>query len=682
MRLATRVHFILHQSGIMSCLLVWLMCSAAAKAFAFQTLNDTVNKTPVDSAVKKVTPLTVYVTDKLFDKGEYIQADTSMDYYHYYLPGFYHNFKNLGNAGSPGQQMYYHASGKTGFSPGIYFLDSYASDKDRVRYYNTRRPYSSVFFVMGSKEEQVLNVKHTQNIGRPWNFGLNYTNISSTGFYQRQKTRGNNLLFHSHYESKNRRYGNFGNFIYHNTVIEENGGLYADVFFEGEIEDRKDALPVSLQNANNTFRKKSWFFKHYLNFGKREEMYDVKDSITRKVVSPVLRLSHTFSFEKKIFGYRDAHPDSGQYLLLFNYNKSAGPRDTIKDSLNVKIFENTLALTTVDFTDFTGHHYGLKNIYASAFIRRQDIARLTHNDNFDTAFANTIAGANVQYRFLKRFSAGGYADKVLDGFNKDDHYYEGYAEYYYGRTEKDSWWISDHRLRINSFHQIKRPDWIFSNYFSDQLHWRNEFLSSSYSGQSISYSSDKWGIQAGITQNFYKNPVYFSVENRYSTDTVFLSKKIIPVQREDRLTINQAYISKHLRLWKFHLRSAVYFQETDNELIVALPDFITYNSLYFESFMLRKAVYGQLGFDFYYHSLYNASFYSPFLKQFYSQGEKNIGGYPFFDFFINFKIKSVRAFFKLTHINSGYFGNTYYLIPHYPQPDRAYHIGINWRFLD
>lgn len=650
-----------------------------------------------DSAVSPP-PFTFFLTEKSFDKGNYSQVDTLIESYHYYLPGFFHNFRTLGNSGSPGQTMYYNNPKTTGFNTGINFLGVYASKKEEVQYYNTRKPYSKVFFLMGSKEEQILNVKHSQNIGSRLNIGLDYTNISSTGFYQRQKVRGNNFLVHSHFETKNKFYGNFANFIYHKNTVEENGGLYDETIFEEGLEERKDAMEVNLLNASNTYKKKSWYLKQYLNFGKREDVFDAKDSITRKVVSPMVRFSHTFSFEKQIFSFKDVDPDQFKYLLLFSYDRARTPVDTIKDSINVKIFENTFSLSTVDFTALTGKHYGFKNFYAAVFVKHQDIKRLTHNDIFDSTFQNLMAGGEFNFRFLKMFSVGGNAVQVANGLNKGDHYYKGFlefspassmenADFNAGQVRKDS--ISSfgmksftHRVRIESFHQVKHPDWIFAHYFSDQLQWQYDFLNNTYSGQSISYSNEKWKLNVGISQNYFKNPVYFSSADIFSADTIFIATRIIPQQRKGRLTINQAYLSKHFRIWNFHLKTNIYFQETSNEIILPFPEFITYNSFYYENLMLRKSIFGQIGVDFYYHTGYYANAYSPFLKQFYLQSEKLVGNYPFFDFFINIKIKSVRAFFKITHANSGFSGNIYYLIPQYPQPDRAFRFGIDWRFLD
>ena len=72
----------------------------------------------------------------------------------------------------------------------------------------------------------------------------------------------------------------------------------------------------------------------------------------------------------------------------------------------------------------------------------------------------------------------------------------------------------------------------------------------------------------------------------------------------------------------------------------------------------------------------------PATGQFYLQSQNKLGNYPFVDFFLNAKIKSVRVFVKVDHLNSGLMGNNYMITPHYPYNDRMYKIGISWRFWD
>ncbi|MFA5781089.1 MAG: putative porin, partial [Bacteroidales bacterium] len=67
---------------------------------------------------------------------------------------------------------------------------------------------------------------------------------------------------------------------------------------------------------------------------------------------------------------------------------------------------------------------------------------------------------------------------------------------------------------------------------------------------------------------------------------------------------------------------------------------------------------------------------------FYLQNDFKSDNYPFFDFFVNLKIKRARIYLKFDHVNSGLMGYNYYMIPHYPMSDRAFKFGISWMFYD
>jgi hypothetical protein len=116
--------------------------------------------------------------------------------------------------------------------------------------------------------------------------------------------------------------------------------------------------------------------------------------------------------------------------------------------------------------------------------------------------------------------------------------------------------------------------------------------------------------------------------------------------------------------------------------VIRIPNFISENSLYYENDLFKKALRLQVGASLYYTSAYYADAYMPVTDQFYLQDKKKYGNYPFVDVFINARIKTVRIFFKMDHINSGFSGKKYVLTPGYPYPERAFKFGVSWRFFD
>ncbi|MCX6297094.1 MAG: hypothetical protein NTX97_13740 [Bacteroidetes bacterium] len=130
------------------------------------------------------------------------------------------------------------------------------------------------------------------------------------------------------------------------------------------------------------------------------------------------------------------------------------------------------------------------------------------------------------------------------------------------------------------------------------------------------------------------------------------------------------------------MNNSIQYQHVPDSTVIRVPEFILNHSLYYENDLLNNAMSIQIGVSVFLVSNYYADSYMPATAQFYIQDDKKYGNYPFIDFFINAKIKSVRIFFKIDHLNSGWMGNGYVQTPHYPLNDRAFKIGISWRFYD
>ena len=140
-----------------------------------------------------------------------------------------------------------------------------------------------------------------------------------------------------------------------------------------------------------------------------------------------------------------------------------------------------------------------------------------------------------------------------------------------------------------------------------------------------------------------------------------------------------AYIPFHIK--GFGIHSNIYAQFADNEK-VNIPFFVTRQTVYYGFFMFKKALYFQVGVDFLYNTAYYANAYNPVLQQFHLQNEKEIGNYPYLDFFIRIKLNRFQFSVKGTHLLAGALGYNYYLVPHYPAKNRGFALGILWHFYD
>jgi hypothetical protein len=66
----------------------------------------------------------------------------------------------------------------------------------------------------------------------------------------------------------------------------------------------------------------------------------------------------------------------------------------------------------------------------------------------------------------------------------------------------------------------------------------------------------------------------------------------------------------------------------------------------------------------------------------YLQNDIQNGNFPYFNFFLNFRIQEFTFYLRLENVTQGLFAFDYYAAPFFPLPDFAFRIGATWRFFN
>ncbi|MBK8145019.1 MAG: hypothetical protein IPK62_08485 [Bacteroidetes bacterium] len=119
------------------------------------------------------------------------------------LPSFH---TDLGNTGSASQSLLLSPDMSPSMQLGLPAIQPLLFKWNQVKFYNTTRPYTSIYYRNGTKADQIITLFHTQNITPGWNVSADYRKINSPGFYKLQKTNHDNFTLASNYLSPNRRY--------------------------------------------------------------------------------------------------------------------------------------------------------------------------------------------------------------------------------------------------------------------------------------------------------------------------------------------------------------------------------------------------------------------------------------------------------------------------------------------
>ncbi len=131
----------------------------------------------------------------------------------------------LGNIGNASRSLLFSPNFSAGFDPGLHAFDIYKYKLEKVRFFNTTRPYSEITYQLGSRVEQIIELMHTQNLKPTWNIDFQYRLINSPGYFKSQKTNHNNYLLSSRFQSVNKRYNNYFALIGNKMQSAENGGI-------------------------------------------------------------------------------------------------------------------------------------------------------------------------------------------------------------------------------------------------------------------------------------------------------------------------------------------------------------------------------------------------------------------------------------------------------------------------
>ncbi|MCW3104406.1 MAG: hypothetical protein JWO09_2846 [Bacteroidetes bacterium] len=596
----------------------------------------------------KTTPGNPPSITRLFNQNQFEYADSTFSInsslydFQKYVP------KNtLGNTGLPIHDLQYTSfSSSLGFNYYKNHYDYYSFSPYNLNFFNTRTPYTDLFYVMGTKEEQFFKFTFSYNVKKNWNITADFLRIRSGGNYLRQGTNDNCAALSTNYRSGNNRYWLLSAVVYNSFKNTENGGIADDSMFQDFGNNDKKLLDINLNSAKKSVANGTIFLKQILNFGRHSE-----DTAQKEVIIPGSRLILSSSVDGNYFKYEDENPSAGYYSHIFI--------DSLKttDSVFHYKIENELSWKRVDnlrhrgIIDQAGFGLSLRHQYGYVWQQKSD-----------TVFNNLIAGAEV-YNTYSRNSfwwrvSGHY---VIDGYNRKDYNAEAVIK----KQSKDS--LNSITLKLESV--VKTPDFIYDFYRSNHFVWENNFGKMQKNAAGLSFIMKKIKLAASVTYSVYTDIAYF---DNYAMARMYTGT----------VAVLSAAVKKDFTFYNWHLNNAVIYQQTPDSSVIRLPQFILEHSLYYEHDLLKKALRLQVGASVYYTSAYYANAYMPATGQFYLQDEKKYGNYPFIDFFVNAEIKSVRVFIKVDHLNSGLSGNTYVLTPGYPYAGRTFKFGVSWKFFD
>ena len=565
---------------------------------------------------------------------------------------------------------------------------------EELIYYKTWAPYTELTYFTGgpkSRQEQKLNIIHTQNVNKNLNVGflgdLNY----SDGQYSNQRTRTSAFTLWSGYKEKN--YSIYGNVSLNSYKAQENGGIQNDADYTSGNDANN--IAVNLTNANTNITRQSIFFyqRLYLTGSFKEDSLK-KSSIWDEALS----LIHTFKYEnykrgfsdnitgsKGLIGDRDYYKINNFDTISKYYDKLGNDpvfskilkRDSAlykktSDTAYFRRFENTfqLAFNAKDLLKIPAElRFGIKNqIDKYKYGSKYDSTLFINNG--DSVHSNPLISPKLDINTAFIGSLSDRFSKTIKWGVSGEYYFTGSKMYDFelnGDLEKSI--KHNFILKLTGRLANTNPGYFVRNYMASNISWDN---GSDFSKQKtltghvgIYHLKFKFFVDAQI--DYYHHFLYFGIDAKPTT------AKDISVQS---LTVN-----KLIDWGIFHTDFRLTFQNATDNGAVAVPNFSGFNSTYL-AFTMFKVLHVQVGADAFYNTPFYADNYMPETGLFYRQNKIKLDNYPYVDMFLNIKLKRFRFFLKYDRVNTLIPHQEGFYMPHYPYNPSILKFGLSWTFYD
>ena len=505
----------------------------------------------------------------------------------------------------------------------------------------SERMYSNVQYSNGINRENFLEANLTRSFGELLNMGFCFKRIISKGFYEQQQNVFTDFSIYSTFNSNDNRYKAVVMFDYSNLKANENGGIANDSVFELNFTSGRSFIPVNLSESSNHWKGFDFGLEHIFSLSRSDS---TKSS---KGYKPAI--AHSFSVARHSMIYRNVlNENSNFYEHIYSDSVITYDSTNLFNASNVLRFE--LLRSDPD----------LKKIINRASVGvGHDYNRISYDSSVTTVIHNLSVEGGLNGTLFKGMNWEGNGSFMFYGYNILDLSVDGLVDYWVGRS----------RFTALVDYSLYRPDLITDRYSSNHFVWDNDWVQTQHLKTGLIYEQSKLRFKGTFTYHVIDNLVAFGADRS-------------PYQSKSVNQLMVLRLKEHFRIKWFHIVADGALQLRLSGDDIRVPMVSGRGMFYYQNDLFKKKLRLQLGVEVSYATGYFANAYNPALSEFHIQNEKRIGNYPFIDVFLNIRVKKLRAFFKIEHLNAGWLGYTYYHVPHYPVNDLSWKFGVNWAFLD
>jgi len=605
------------------------------------------------------TGTTFYIYEKdMMEKGAEARfLDTllsNMSRYNYVARNRY-MYQDLGTVGTAIQPLYYHPAHEIGTRWGNNILDPYIPDNEEIRYFDSKSPFTSWYYVQGAARS-VIDVTFTRNINPNWNVAIRHIRLHSQLLVGYEPVnRNDRQVAHENYQVSTRfqtKNGRYKLLAYASAVrhrMQETGGIVIDSVlldsfvpadtledFDDVAEDLFNLLGNQLENRLENVdaerrREKIRVAHQYSLFG-----------------SDIAQVYHTFDQSTHLFNYTDNAFGSNSDFYENNY---FGLQRLSQHYMRYQQVENQVGLKGEALKLFYQFYGGLRQ-YAHRF------EYILPNKIPFKLPSQQYAGFKGVYRLTPTIQFRGEYETLIGGNTTGSRVYASLDIPYFHASHK----------RVSA-----EPDVMSRFYFGNHFQWDNSerFVNQNYASTEarFSYQSKNLVLKPFARLTEFDNYLYYDLE-------------ALPQQFNEKITLFQGGVDMELHTWYIHQKLFAHYTYNSNDDFLRTPEYFANYQLYFQKWLFNEAIDVQIGFDIHWNSEFFADAYMPVTQQFHLQNDLLVGDYFLTDFFVNFTMKKVNFFAKLANVAQGLRKDGYYITPGYMGQVRSFEFGLVWLLFD
>lgn len=570
-----------------------------------------------------------------FNNIEFLNPDTIPDNLHRFTDLEQGNnfIQNLGNLGTAQRSLFYEPIEVIGRRSGYHAYDAFYTSPDKIRYFDTRSPYTDITAIFGGGGRAIADVLFTFNDSTQSNLGLDYNSIRadkqlaflSRGDRNVESTDWN--IFGFLRPKKLPRYLLLYNLTQMKHTVSEPGAIVealtepqsADsLFFEYRDED------VVLDDAES-YDKRGGLHIY--------QQYDLDSAF---------QVYHSATYFNQILRYTDEYDLGGSDSLI--YSNLGVSSAQIEDRTAFRTFSNEFGVK------------GRTKRFAYTLFYRLRSLRYD-NVNLDIRKdSESYVGGTLRQQISPKIFLTASGEYLFGGnYLVKGNFTSSFFNVTYSR-------ISSKPTYLSEFYKGQQRAWASS--------WNNE-ISDNLVGQ-ININTQRLSFQPFVRFNRISNYQYYNEQrgpDQAGSDIVLLSPGF---------NFDYQLTSK----WKWS-STAVYSSVSGGSAdAFRIPTFMANGQIAHRNEIFDGKMIIQTGLDLHYRTGYNGLGYDPIVQQFYLQNSFENKAFIKMDLFLNFKVQNFIFFIKSAHFNQGLTSDGYFISPWITGTRQTFDMGVRWSFYD